>query len=186
MANYLKTKHVVGLSSGSSAIYLALKALNVKKGDEVITTPFTWIITVNAILEVGAKPIFVDIDKKTYNIDPTKIESKISEKTKAILPVSLYGQTADFQAINKIASKYKIPIGFSGHEPGINVAIAAVSIGAKVVEKHVTLNKNMNGTDHLASIDMAELKKMVDGIREVEKAMGGFKKVNYKTYRENN
>ncbi len=87
----------------------------------------------------------------------------------------------DLNVINTFKNKYKIPIGFSGHEPGINVAIAAVSIGAKVVEKHVTLNKNMNGTDHLASIDMAELKKMVDGIREVEKAMGGFKKVNYKS-----
>ena len=83
MANYLKIKNVVGLSSGSSALYLALKALNIKKGDEVITTPFTWIITVNAILEAGAKPIFVDI-KDDFNIDPEKISSKITKKTKAV------------------------------------------------------------------------------------------------------
>ena len=70
----------------------------------------------------------------------------------------------DLNVIKTFQSKYKCPIGFSGHEPGINVAMAAIAIGAKVVEKHVTLNKNMNGTDHLASIDMMELKKMVQGI----------------------
>ena len=104
MANYLKTKHVVGLSSGSSAIYLALKALNVKKGDEVITTPFTWIITVNAILEVGAKPIFVDI-KDDFNIDPEKIASKITKKTKAIVPMHVGGHMCEMEKISQIAKK---------------------------------------------------------------------------------
>lgn len=104
MANYLKIKNVVGLSSGSSALYLALKALNIKKGDEVITTPFTWIITVNAILEVGAKPIFVDI-KDDFNIDPEKISSKITKKTKAIIPMHVGGHMCEMKKISEIAKK---------------------------------------------------------------------------------
>ncbi len=104
MANYLKVKNVVGLSSGSSALYLALKALNVRKGDEVITTPFTWIITINAILEVGAKPVFVDI-KDDFNIDPEKIGSKITEKTKAIIPMHVGGHMCEMEKISRIAKK---------------------------------------------------------------------------------
>ena len=96
MASYLKTKYVVGLSSGSSALYLALKALGIKKGDEVITTPFTWIITINAILAVGAKPVFADIGDD-FNIDPLKIASKITSKTKAIVPMHVGGHMCDMK-----------------------------------------------------------------------------------------
>ena len=102
MANYLHCKHVVGLSSGSSSLYLALKALGIKKGDEVITTPFTWIITVNAILSVGATPIFADIGDD-FNIDPEKIIKKISSKTKAIVPMHVAGHMCDMDKISKIA-----------------------------------------------------------------------------------
>jgi len=87
----------------------------------------------------------------------------------------------DLNVIQSYKEKYKCIVGFSGHEPGINVAIAATALGAKVVEKHVTLNKNMNGTDHLASIDMVELKEMVNGIRQIEKALGSKKKKKYKS-----
>ena len=87
----------------------------------------------------------------------------------------------DLNVIQTYKEKYKCLVGFSGHEPGINVAVGAVALGAKVVEKHVTLNKNMNGTDHLASIDMIELKEMIDGIRQIEKALGSKKKKKYKS-----
>ena len=107
MASYLKTKYVVGLSSGSSALYLALKALGIKKGDEVITTPFTWIITINAILAVGAKPVFADIGDD-FNIDPLKIASKITSKTKAIVPMHVGGHMCDMKKISSIAKKNKI------------------------------------------------------------------------------
>ena len=90
-------------------------------------------------------------------------------------------EEVDLNVIQSYKEKYKCLVGFSGHEPGINVAIGAVALGAKVIEKHVTLNKNMNGTDHLASIDMRELKEMVDGIRQIEKALGSKKKQKYKS-----
>ena len=82
----------------------------------------------------------------------------------------------DLKVINSFKNKYGCLVGFSGHEPGINVAVGAVALGAKVIEKHVTLNKNMNGTDHLASIDMVELKNIVNAIREIELALGTDKK----------
>ena len=85
----------------------------------------------------------------------------------------------DLNVIQTFKDKYNCLVGFSGHEPGINVAVSAVALGAKVIEKHVTLNKNMNGTDHLASIDMQELKLMVDGIRQIEKAVGSKNKKKY-------
>jgi UDP-2-acetamido-2-deoxy-ribo-hexuluronate aminotransferase len=85
-------------------------ALGIKAGDEVITTPFTFIATGEMIALIGAKPVFVDIDEKTYNIDPNKIEAAITAKTKAIMPVSLYGQCADLDAINAIAAKYHLPV----------------------------------------------------------------------------
>ena len=110
LKDFVGAKNCIVVSSGTDALLIALMALKISHGDEIITTPFSFISTAEVIALLGAKPIFVDIDKKTYNIDPTKIESKITEKTKAILPVSLYGQPADFQTINKIASKYKIPV----------------------------------------------------------------------------
>ena len=85
-------------------------SLNISHGDEIITTPFSFISTAEVIALLGAKPIFVDIDKHTYNLDPNGIEDNINEKTKAILPVSLYGQTANFDKINQIAKKYNIPV----------------------------------------------------------------------------
>ena len=87
----------------------------------------------------------------------------------------------DLKVINTFKDTYNCLVGFSGHEPGINVAVGAVALGAKVIEKHVTLNKNMNGTDHLASIDMIELQKMVKAIREIELALGTNKKTKYKS-----
>ena len=109
-ANYCGVKYCVGVASGSDALTLCLKALGIGEGDEVITVPNTFIATVDAISRNGAKPVFVDIDTETYNMDVTKIEEEITDKTKAIIPVHLYGQPADMDAIIKIAKKYDLKI----------------------------------------------------------------------------
>lgn len=110
VASYCRTKYAVGVASGSDALELSLKALGVSEGDEVITTPFTFIATAEAICVNGAKPIFVDIELDTYNIDPSLIENKITERTKAIIPVHLYGHPCDMDAILKIAKKHNLKV----------------------------------------------------------------------------
>lgn len=98
------------VSSGTDALLLSLMALDIKEGDEVITTPFTFIATAEMIALLGAKPVFVDIDEHTYNINPANLESAITPRTKAIIPVSLYGLCADMDSINSIANSHKIPV----------------------------------------------------------------------------
>ena len=110
LAEYTGVKHCIGVSSGTDALLISMMALNIGPGDEVITTPFSFIATAETIALLGAKPVFVDIDEKTYNIDPSLIESAITNKTKAIMPVSLYGQCADFDAINAVAKKHNLPV----------------------------------------------------------------------------
>jgi perosamine synthetase len=102
-AEYIGVNHAVATSSGTTALHLSLLAGGVGPGDEVITTPFTFAATGNSILYVGAKPVFVDINNETYNIDPQMVENAVTDKTKAILPVHLYGQPADMDSINIIA-----------------------------------------------------------------------------------
>lgn len=101
LANFTGAKYAISCGSGTDALILALMAIDIKPGDEVITTPFTFIATAEAIALLKAKPVFVDIDEKTYNIDAAKIEEKITPKTKAIIPVSLYGQPSDLEKINQ-------------------------------------------------------------------------------------
>ncbi|WP_415238386.1 DegT/DnrJ/EryC1/StrS family aminotransferase [Seleniivibrio woodruffii] len=110
LAEFTGVKHAIACSSGTDALLLALMALDVKPGDEVITSPFTFIATAEMIAFVGAVPVFVDIEDKTYNIDPAKIEEKITSKTKAIMPVSIFGQVPDMDAINAIGKKHNIPV----------------------------------------------------------------------------
>ncbi len=110
LAVFTGVKHAIGCSSGTDALLLALMALDIKAGDEIITTPFTFIATAEVIAFLGAKPVFVDIDEKTYNIDPSRIEAVITKNTKAIIPVSLYGQCADMDAINAIANKHNLVV----------------------------------------------------------------------------
>ena len=110
LATYTGAKFAIGCSSGTDALLLSLMALDIGAGDEVITTPFTFIATAEVIAFLGAKPVFVDIDEDSYNIDPSKIENVITDSTKAIMPVSLYGQCADMDTINEIAKKHDIPV----------------------------------------------------------------------------
>ena len=108
LAEFCGVKRAIALNSGTDALHLALRALDIGAGDEVITTAFTFVATTEAIGIVGAKPIFADIDPNTFNLDPKELEKKITPKTKAIIPVHLYGQPADMVAIMEIAKKYNL------------------------------------------------------------------------------
>ncbi|MDR7866270.1 MAG: DegT/DnrJ/EryC1/StrS family aminotransferase [Sporomusaceae bacterium] len=105
LAAFTGSRHCITVANGTDALLIALMALGVKSGDEVITTPFTYIATGEVIARLGATPVFVDIDSQTYNLDPNLIEAAITPRTKAIMPVSLYGQCADIDAINQIAAR---------------------------------------------------------------------------------
>lgn len=121
IARYCGTKYAVAVNSGTAALHCALYGMGVKTDDEVITSPFTFVATTNAILMQKAKPIFCDINENTFNIDPSQIESKITKKTKIILPVSMYGHTYDVAEINAIAENNKLRV----------LEDAAQSIGAE-------------------------------------------------------
>lgn len=125
MADYLGVKHALGVSSGTDALHLALRAAGLGKGDEVITTPFTFIATAEAIAYVGATPVFVDIDPRTFNIDVVKVEEAITDKTKAILPVHLFGQPADLAPLKALCDAKNLLL----------VEDCAQSCGAKYSDK---------------------------------------------------
>ena len=114
LQTFTGAKYAISCSSGTDALLLAMMALDIEPDDEIITTPFTFIATAETIAFLKAKPVFVDIDEKTYNLDPSKIEAKITEKTKAIMPVSLYGQPADMEAIQAIADKHNLKVIVDG------------------------------------------------------------------------
>ncbi len=127
LANYCGVKYAIGVNSGTDALLLSLMALDIGPNDEVITTPFTFIATAEVVALRGAKPVFVDINQKTFNIDPTKIETAITYKTKAIIPVHLYGQPSEMDKIMEIAKKYKLFV----------IEDCAQAIGAKYKNKMV-------------------------------------------------
>jgi len=110
LADYVGSKHCVTVSSGTDSLLIALMALGFGVGDEVITVPYTWISTAEVIALLGAKPVFVDIRLDTWNMDESLLESAITEKTKAIMPVSIYGQTSDMDSINKVAGRHGLPV----------------------------------------------------------------------------
>ncbi len=109
-AAYCGVRHCVGLNSGTSALHLALRCLNIGPGDEVITTPFTFIATAWAISYVGATPVFVDIDPMRRTLDPSKLGAAVTPRTKAIMPVHIFGTPADMDSINAVANKHKVPV----------------------------------------------------------------------------
>jgi UDP-2-acetamido-2-deoxy-ribo-hexuluronate aminotransferase len=110
LAQYTGSKHCVTVSSGTDSLLIALMSLGVRAGDEVITVPYTWISTAEVISLLGAKPVFVDIRQDTWNMDEALLEAAITDRTKAIMPVSIYGQCPDMDAINAIADKYDLPV----------------------------------------------------------------------------
>ena len=110
LAAYTGSKHCITVANGTDALQIAQMALGIGPGDEVITPGFTYIATAETVALLRAKPVYVDIDPRTYNLDPSLLEAAITPRTKAIIPVSLYGQCADFDAINAIAAKYGIPV----------------------------------------------------------------------------
>ena len=110
LAKFVGVKHAITLSSGTTALQVALMAAGIKPGDEVITTPFSFFATAEITILLGAVPVFVDIDPKTYNLDPTLIEDAITPRTKVIMPVSLYGQCADIDPINAVAAKHGLTV----------------------------------------------------------------------------
>ncbi|KTD50777.1 DegT/DnrJ/EryC1/StrS family aminotransferase [Legionella quateirensis] len=126
LASFIGVKHAIVNSSGTDALLMALMALEIQPGDEVITSPFSFFATAEVISLCHAKPVFVDIDPMTYNLDPAKLEAAITKKTKAIMPVGLYGQCADYDEINAIANQYGIPV----------IEDAAQSFGATYKDKY--------------------------------------------------
>lgn len=121
LADYCQTKHAVGVTSGTDALLLSLMAIGIRPGDEVICPTFTFFATAGCIARLGAAPVFVDIDPKTFNLDPNLIERAITPRTKAIIPVHLFGQMADMKAVNEISRRYGLKI----------IEDAAQAIGAK-------------------------------------------------------
>jgi dTDP-4-amino-4,6-dideoxygalactose transaminase len=137
VAKYLGVKHAIGVNSGTDALVIGLRALGIGEGDEVITTPFSFFATAESISSVGAKPIFVDIEADSFNIDPTKIEAAITSKTKAIMPVHLYGRAANMTAIIDIATKHGLKV----------VEDCAQSFGSRFYDaSNPTLNGKQTGT----------------------------------------
>lgn len=127
LSDYLGVKHVIGIANGTDALIIALKSLGIKEGDEVITTPFTFFATAEAISVVGATPVFVDVRLEDFNIDVEKIEKSITEKTKAILPVHIFGTPVEMDKIVEIAKKYNLYV----------IEDACQAIGAKYKDKMV-------------------------------------------------
>ncbi len=125
LAQYTGAKHCITCASGTDALLISLMALAVGPGDEIITTPFTFVATAEVIVLAGAKPVFVDVQSDTANIDPALIEAAITARTRAIMPVSLYGQAADMDEINAIAARHKLPV----------IEDAAQSFGATYKER---------------------------------------------------
>jgi len=125
LADYVGTKHCITMSSGTTALHIALMALDIKSGDEVITTPFSFFATAEVIYLTGATPVYVDIDPATYLLDPNLLAAAITPRTKAIIPVSLYGQCADMDAINAIAKQHNVAV----------IEDAAQSMGASYKNK---------------------------------------------------
>ena len=134
LADYTSAKYCITCANGTDALQIALMALDIGPNDEVITPSFSYIATAEATALMGAKPVYVDVDDKTCNVQSSAIEEKITTKTKAIIPVSLYGQPADFTEINKVAEKYSLPV----------IEDAAQSFGADYKRKSPVISRPLD------------------------------------------
>lgn len=133
LAEFTGTKHCIAVSSGTQSLEFALRALGIGPGDEVITVPFSWISSAEVIMLVGATPVFVDIESDTFNMDPRNLEEAITERTKAVIPVSLFGQMANMREINRIASKYNLSVIEDGAQSFGSTQHGVHSSGASLV-----------------------------------------------------
>lgn len=169
LAAYCNIPHAVGVASGTDALLLALVALNIGDGDEVITTPFTFVASANTILHAGAKPVFVDIDPRTFNIDPNQIEAAITPRTKAIMPVHLYGQMANMSAICDIAQRYGLRV-IEDSAQAIGASFAGQPVGsygdAATLSFFPTKNLGAYGDGGAIITKDAALAKKVDLLRK--------------------
>lgn len=134
-ADYVGTRHAVGVSSGTAGLHLCMRALGVGEGDEVVTTPFSFIASANCIVYEGARPVFVDIDEETLNLDPDRVEEAVGERTRALLPVHIFGEPCDMPALMDIARRWEVPV----------VEDAAEAVGATIGDRKV-------GTFGIASV----------------------------------
>ena len=161
-SSFVKSKYAVAVNSGTAALQAALYALDIKKGDEVLVPSFTFVATANAIISTGAKPVFVDILKENFTIDPEDLSKKISKKTRAIIPVHLYGNVACVERLKEISKKHNIPI----------IEDAAQSLGSTYKGKHTGTFFDMG------CYSMYPAKVMTSG-------EGGFVVTNNKKLRDN-
>jgi len=178
-ARYVGTKEAVAVNSGTSAMLLPLTALNIKEGDEVITTPYTFAATSNAIVLNKAKPVFVDIESDTFNLDPNKIEKSITSKTKAIMPVDYAGQSAESIAINEIAERHNLVVIEDG-APALGATHKNRKVGSisTVTGFSFGPDKNMNtGEGGMIATDDVELAETCRILRK-----NGAEKRYYHTY----
>ncbi len=178
MATYTKTKYAVGVSNCTNALLLSLRALGIGPGDEVITTPFTFVATAEVIAIIGAKPVFCDIDRRTFNIDAGKIKEHISGRTRAIIPVHLYGQAADMTALMRVAKDHGLKV----------IEDMAQAIGAKYkgqmvgnfgdtacISFYVTKNLNALGDAGMILTNDGKLDSMIRAYR----VHGAYKKYHH-------
>lgn len=188
MENYLGAKHAAGCSNGTDALVLGLKLCNIKPGDEVITTPFTFFATGEAISSVGAIPVFVDVRRDDYNIDPDRIEAAITNKTKAIMPVHIFGAPCDMDRIMAIAKEYDLKViedaaqaigaEYKGRKAGTLADVGCFSfyptknLGGAGDGGMVTTNSDSLDViiraykEHGAAQDGAEAVKLLEGVKE--------------------
>ena len=178
MAEYLRVKHVIGCSNGTDALVLGLKACNIKPGDEVITTAFSFFATAEAIASVGAVPVFIDVKQSDYNMDPELIEDAVTEKTRAILPVHIFGAPCDMDRINEIAKKHNLKVieddaqaigcEYKGRKAGTLGDIGCFSF-------YPTKNLGGAGDGGMVTTNSDDLNTIVRAYREHGAAQGGAK-----------
>lgn len=169
IATYCSVKHAIGVSSGTDALLVSLMAQGIKPGDEVITTPFTFFATAGSVFRLGAKPVFIDVDPDSYNIDPDGIEQKITERTRAIIPVHLFGQMAQMKPIVDIARRHNLVVIEDAAQ-----AIGASQDGVKAgnfgdcgcFSFYPTKNLGAFGDGGLVTTNMDELAQQIRALRD--------------------